>query len=97
MGLVAFSLAGLILVAGLLVPSVFTWLEHLGRLLGNWVRVCLTYLLLGLIFFVWFTPARFVLMLLRRDPMSRAFPTTLKTYWLPHPPVEGREHYHRQY
>jgi hypothetical protein len=97
MGLVAFSLAGLMLAAGLFVPPVFAWLEGLGRLLGIWVRVGLTYLLLGLVFFVWFTTARFVLMLLRRDPLSRAFPTTLKTYWLPHPPAEGREHYRRQY
>jgi len=95
-GLVAFSLAGLILAAGLFIPPIFAWLEGLGRLLGDWARVGLTYLLLGFIFFVWFTPARFVLMLLRRDPMTRAFPTGLSTYWVSRSPVKSSDHYRDQ-
>jgi hypothetical protein len=97
MGLAAFSLAGLILAAGLFVPPMLAWFEGLGRLLGNWARVGLTYLLLGFLFFVWFTPARFVLMLLRRDPMSRAFPTKLSTYWVSRSPVTDSDHYRDQF
>lgn len=97
LGLVAFCLAGLILAAGLFIPPVFSLLEGLGKMLGNWARVGLTYLLLGLIFFIWFTPARLVLKLLRRDPMSRAFPTGLNTYWVSRPPVKSSDRYRDQF
>lgn len=91
-GIAAFSL-----VSGLMIPRLFARWEAMGAALAKGVGVALTWLCLVPTFFLVFVPARLILLLSRNDPMCRAFPTRLPTYWVPRPPVKDPSEYRRQF
>ena len=57
----------------------------------------MSYLVMGLIFFLVLTPIGFLFRLIGRDPLRRRFDRTATTYYVPHKEVENVERYFRQY
>lgn len=94
----ALSVIGVVVLAsGLFLPSLFLKLERGGRWLGHAAGISLTWLLLVPMFYLVFLPGRLILILTRRDPMARKFPTTESTYWIPRKPVANPDDYKRQF
>ena len=56
-----------------------------------------SYVLLGVIFYLLFTPLGLVFRLMRRDPLQRRFEKEASTYWVPHRPSDSVERYFRQF
>ena len=94
---VLFGISGVLLVTGFLLPSVFLRIEKLGQGLGRIVGVVLTWLCLVPAFFLVFVPGHLILKIRGLDPLSRAFPTDLPSYWVPRKPVASTDDYKRQY
>lgn len=95
---IVWSLAGLVLVGGLFAPPIFRGMERFGLLLAKWISAGLTWGLLTPFFYLCFTFGRLVLMVLRRDPMDRAFPDPdRKSFWVPRPRVPSMEQYKKQH
>lgn len=91
------ALAVFVLVAGLLVPRLYFDFKKAGNQLGRAVGIGLSWLLLIPVFYLGFTAGRLLLILARKDPLARRFPTREHTYWTPRKPIVGPEHYMRQY
>jgi len=94
---VAVGIGTVVLLSGLLLPSVFDAIERLGRALGRWVGAGMTCLVLVPFFYVVFATARLILRVCGKDPMCRAWPTKQETYWIPRPPVKDLRHYRNQH
>lgn len=94
---VVFGIATLSLIGGLFVEPLYRAFRKLGHCLALGVGVGMTWLLLAPFFYVCFTVGRIFLLLLHRDPLNRAFPTKLPTYWSPYRPLSGTDSYTRQY
>ena len=70
------------------------WLEPLNRAwmrFGALLNRIVSPLVLGLIFFVVFTPVGMVMRLAGRDAMSRRFEPGRRSYWVPREPPGPRE------
>ena len=96
-GKIVLVLAGVVLVSGQLVPPVYRAFDLFGRMLGGAVAAVLTWVLLVPFYLLCFVPARFVLVLLGKDPLRRAFPGRERSYWVPHPPAGELKRFKRQY
>ncbi|MBM4142987.1 MAG: hypothetical protein FJ225_05255 [Lentisphaerae bacterium] len=94
---IAFSAAGIVAVGGLFVPPLYRAFRRGGLLLAKGAGVALTWILLAPFFYICFTFARAVLVLLGKDPLARKCPGAEKSYWHARKPVSGPEHYTRQY
>jgi len=95
-GVVA-GIGAVVLLSGLLVPSLFLKLEQGGRWLGQAAGAGLTWLLLVPMFYLVFFPGRLILMMTGNDPMARKFPTKAPTYWIARKPVASPDEYKRQF
>lgn len=94
--LVLFCCAGSVFLLSLLVPALWA---PLGRAVNKLVALllqALTWLLLLLLFVCLFIPGRLLLLLLRRDPLDRAFDPSRRSYWEPLPARHARR-FERQY
>ena len=94
---VVLGLSGVVLVSGLLIPSVFHGIERFGQALGRGVAVGLTWGLLVPFYYLCFVPGRFFLLLRGKDPMHRACPTDEASYWVKRPPVRSKDQYRKQH
>jgi hypothetical protein len=97
MGGVLCGIGAVVLISGLFIPALFARIEQLGKSLGMFVGVALTWILLVPMFYLVFLPGRLLLLARGIDPMCRQFPTQLRTYWIPRKPVGGPEEYKRQF
>ena len=97
MGIVVWSMAGVVLAAGLVLPSVFFALERLGRQLGKGVGVLLTWGLLVPFYYLCFGSLRLAQKIAGKDPLSRKFPSGEPTYWTPRKPVRNAAQYQKQF
>lgn len=91
------GVAAFALISGLCLPRLFCRWEAFGQQLGRVVAVGVTWACLVPVFYLVFVPGRLILLLTRRDPMCREFPTRLPTYWVPRPPVRDVAEYRRQF
>lgn len=91
------GIGALVLLSGLLAPSLFMKIEQGGRWLGKAAGIGLTWLLLVPMFYLVFFPGRLILMMTGNDPMARKFPTKAPTYWIARKPVGSPDEYKRQY
>ena len=96
--LILWSVGGLLITAGVIVPKLLTpvyWLwMKLAHLLG-WVN---TRLLLGIVFFVIITPMAIVMKIFGRDALNRKIDKGTDSYWLPRPPITSiKEYCERQF
>ncbi|MFN2350952.1 MAG: hypothetical protein ABR497_03300, partial [Kiritimatiellia bacterium] len=92
------GLLALLMLAGSLgVPGLLRGFEKLGAGLGRTVGLGMTYLLLTPMYYLIFTPGRFLMALSKRDPMQRRFLPEAATYWQERAPIETLDYYNRQY
>jgi hypothetical protein len=56
-----------------------------------------SYLVLGILFFLVLTPFGLVFRLLGRDPLERRFDKASRSYWVARSPVDDVSRYYRQY
>ena len=91
------AIAGFALLSGLCMPALFAAWEALGQAIGKGVATAVTWLCLVPLFYLVFVPGRLILLLARKDPMCRAFPTRQSSYWVPRAPVKDASEYQRQY
>lgn len=94
--IIVWTLAGLVLVGGWLVPPIFHGFEKFGQWLAKGVMAGLNWLLLTPFFYLCFIPGRLILLVRRIDPMDRRFPDARESFWIPRKPV-GTEQYKRQH
>jgi len=85
----AMILGGVLVLPGLIMPTILRqpykyWMK-LAHVLG-WIN---TKVILTVMFYVVFTPAAFVMRLLRKDPMNRRFDPNADTYRVPCQPREA--------
>ncbi|MGD9612659.1 MAG: hypothetical protein AB7V22_07115 [Kiritimatiellia bacterium] len=97
MGIVVWSLAGVVLAAGLFLPAVFFAFERLGRQLGKGVGVLLTWGLLVPFYYLCFGTLRLAQKIGGKDPLCRKFPSDEPTYWTPRQPVRDMAQYRKQF
>lgn len=97
MATVVLAIGVIVLFSGLFLPKVFAALERAGQMLGYAAGTALTWILLVPVYWLVFTPGRLLLLVLRRDPMRRAFPTQIPSYWIPRPPVKDVKQYTKQF
>ena len=97
MGIVAWSLAAVVLVSGFFIPPLFAALERFGKLLGQWVGAMLTWVLLAPFYYLCFVPMHLALKIRGKDPLQRQIPTTEPTYWIPRKPVTDLSQYRKQF
>ncbi len=97
MGGCVLGLAAATLVVGFCAPKAYRAVQRGLGVFAHWVGRALTWLLLVPFFYLVFTPARVLLFLRGKDPMSRTPDPEAASYWLERPPVPGPEHYTRQY
>jgi hypothetical protein len=97
MGVVAFSLAAIVLVAGFFLPRFFAAIKSFGKHLGRWVGTLLTWGLLAPFYYIFFAPAHLALKIKGKDPLHRQCPTVEPTYWTPRKPVKDLGQYRKQF
>ena len=97
LGVVICCVGTFVLVSGLFFPAAYRGFKKLGLLLGKVVGVGMAWLLLLPFFYICFTTGRLLLLVTRKDPMNRGFPTDLPTYWVPRGPGRGVASYGHQY
>ena len=56
-----------------------------------------SHLLMAIVFFGVITPIGFIMRLMGRDPLQRAFDPAAKTYWIAHPRAVDPQRYFRQF
>ncbi len=91
------AIAAFTLASGLFMPSLFACWEALGQTIGKGVATAVTWICLVPLFYLVFVPGRLILLIGRKDPMCRAFPTKQPTYWVPRAPVKDAAEYQRQF
>ncbi|MFT3830996.1 MAG: hypothetical protein QM691_14940 [Opitutaceae bacterium] len=96
------SLALLLIATGLLAlallaPRLYAPIERRLTCFGQLVAIAFTWLVLGLLFFLLFTPVRLLLALFRRDPLRRRPDPRRASYWEPLPPASGADRFRRQF
>lgn len=97
MGGVVWSLAAVVLVSGLFIPSAFAAIERFGKRLGQWVGTGLTWGLLAPFYYVCFVPLHVLQKISGKDPLRRRFPTDEPSYWVPRSPVKDASQYRKQF
>jgi len=93
---IVLTLATVVLVGGLFVPPVYHGFHRAGKWLGKATGVAFAWLLLVPFFYICFPFGRLWMRLAGKDPLQRRFDSTLKTYWIPHPPASTPDRYLRQ-
>jgi hypothetical protein len=97
LGTIALVLAATVCAGGLFVPPLYRAFRSAGAWLGRAAGAALTWLLLAPFFYLCFGLGGWLLRLLGRDPLDRAFDREQATYWTPRKPIAGPEHFSRQY
>ena len=96
--IVLWALGGCLLVSGLFLPKVLSpiyklWMSLAGIL--GWIN---TRILLGLIFYLLFTPIGLIMRVLQRDVLKRKIDPNVDTYWVDREKISNiKEHFKRQF
>lgn len=97
---VAISLAALGALCGLLslaAPQANRWL-YVGLMVVTWpIGFVVSFVMLGVLFFLVVSPISFIMRLLGRDTMHRRFDRNAPTYWRKFERARSPESYFRQY
>ena len=97
LGAIVFCIAGLVFVGGQFYPPIYEAIKKFGLILAKIVGVTMTWLLLVPFFYICFTFGRILLLVSRKDPLSRKFPSDEKSYWVPRKSIADLEYYKKQY
>ena len=96
--IVLWSLGGCLLVSGLFFPKILSpiyklWMSLAGIL--GWIN---TRILLGLIFYLLFTPIGLIMRVLQRDVLKCKIDPNIDTYWVDREKISNiKEHFKRQF
>ncbi len=97
LAVVVFAISAYLFLTGLFVPSFHYAFKRFFQKFAAGVGVILTWVLLLPFFYIFFTVGRISQLILRKDPMKRACPTTADTYWIKHSATGDVASYSRQY
>jgi hypothetical protein len=61
------------------------------------IGIVISYVLMGFVFYVIFTPIALLFKLIGRDSLERRFDREAETYWVERKPVEGTKRYFKQF
>jgi L-asparagine transporter-like permease len=61
------------------------------------IGVVMSYLIMGVFFFLIVTSLGLIFRLAGRDPLRRRFEATARSYWIPHRPAEKTDRYFSQF
>ncbi len=75
------GVAGLVLLVSLAIPGLIKPIYHVALFLGHILGWINTRLILGLIYFLIFTPIGLMMRLLGKDPLHRKFDKQATSYW----------------
>ena len=96
-GLALFVVAAVMFALALLWPRAWAPIQAVLDRTARGVTTVVTWILLGAVFVVCFVPGRLILVLLRRDPLRRAWEPGRPSYWEPLPRNRDAERFRRQY
>jgi hypothetical protein len=83
----AAALSALFLLTGAIAPSLLAPLNRAWMKLADLLHCITSPIVLGILFYVVFTPAALFMKLIKRDVMKRGFDPALPTYWNPRLPA----------
>jgi len=61
------------------------------------IGIVLSYVMLGVMWYIVMTIVALCFRVLRKDPLQRKWDKSAQSYWLPYPKTENRERYFRQF
>ncbi len=94
----ALGLAVAFVVVSLVAPRYLTRLNRLWTRLGTFLQNVTTPLVMGLVYFLVFTPIGLILRLTKHDSLRRRGDRRARSYWIPRkPPGPGPESMHDQF
>lgn len=97
-GIGLFTVAVLTLIVVIFTPTGLIPLYKLMLLISRATGFVMTPVLLGLVFYLVFTPVGILLRLIRKDILDRKFEVSSDSYWKPKEPTPvGLDRYERQY
>jgi hypothetical protein len=95
---VFYALGGVLLVLGLIAPALLRPFHFVWMKLAEGMGWVMNRVILGLVFFVFFTLTSLVIRLMRRDLLRRDFRVRAESYWVPRPETDvPPERYERQF
>jgi hypothetical protein len=94
---VVLGISLIVLTTGLFYQKGFRAIQTGLRRFGAWVGAVLTWLLMTPFFYLAFFPARIVLLLKGKDPMTRQFPSAQGSMWVKHKMRDSEDRYERQF
>lgn len=95
-GSILYGIGALLFIAGLFVPTLHAAITRFGLWLGRVVGVGMTWLLLVPFYYLFFTTARLFLLLSGKDPLTRRWDASAKTYWNDRKQPSDDKHFLRQ-
>jgi hypothetical protein len=94
---VALGVSLIVLTTGLFYQTGLRAIQTGLRRFGAWVGAVLTWLLMTPFFYLAFVPARIVLLIKGKDPMTRQFPSAQGSMWVKHKTRDSEDRYERQF
>jgi hypothetical protein len=96
LALFLYGISALFLISGFFIPPLYHVLDRIGRLLGKWAGIGLTWLLLIPFYYLCVFPGRLILLLMGKDPLLRRREHSQISYWTDRKPSDSNS-YTRQY
>jgi hypothetical protein len=97
LGIILAASGTLIVIPGILIKPVSSAIVRFQHIVMKFIGILMTWLLLVPFFFLCFVPGRLILLILRKDPLERTFPTDKKSYWSPYSGSFDIDQFRRQY
>ena len=96
--IILWVIGGFLFVSGLLWPKILKPLYILWMFLAHILSWINTRIILGLIFYLIFTPIGLIMRLIKRDPLQRKIDQEVDSYWIQREePQNIKEHFERQF
>ena len=96
--IILWVIGGFLFVSGLLWPKILKPFYILWMFLAHILSWINTRIILGLIFYLIFTPIGLIMRLIKRDPLQRKIDQEVDSYWMQREkPKNIKEHFERQF
>jgi hypothetical protein len=91
------TVAAAVGIVGLIWPAIIRWVYVVWMAAVFPIGWVMSYLLVGVVFYLVVTPIGLIMRLCGRDPMQRKFDPQAKTYWQPRESTKSNDRYFRQF
>lgn len=91
------AIGGAIFLSGIVSITLIRWIYLALTLLTFPIGLVISFIVLGVFYYVLLTPLGLIFRLIGRDPLQRKFEKTANSYWIPHRPCENNERYFSQF